>query len=148
MYETHFGLKYRPFRPTPDREAYYPATSHEQALAPLRQALADGEGLALLVGEPGSGKTLLCHRLLEGESAATAFLTNSHFPGRAGLLQSILFDLSLQGFALAHDERRQGAEHRAQNDQQQAQAKAENDASEPRRLQLKLNRYQTLAEGE
>jgi type II secretory pathway predicted ATPase ExeA len=95
MYEAHFGLTQRPFRPTPDRDAYYPATSHEQALAPLRQAIADGDAFALLMGEPGTGKTLLCHRLLEGESAATAFLTNSHFPGRAGLLQSILFDLAL-----------------------------------------------------
>ena len=95
MYEAHFGLKQRPFRPTPDRDAYYPATSHELALAPLRQAVADGEAFALLLGEPGTGKTLLCHRLLEGETAATAFLTNSHFPGRAGLLQAILFDLAL-----------------------------------------------------
>ena len=95
MYEAHFGLKQRPFRPTPDRDAYYPATSHELALAPLRQAIADGEAFALLLGEPGTGKTLLCHRLLEGETSATAFLTNSHFPGRAGLLQAILFDLAL-----------------------------------------------------
>jgi type II secretory pathway predicted ATPase ExeA len=95
MYEAHFGLKQRPFRSTPDRECYYPATSHEQALAPLRLALADGEGFSLMTGEPGMGKTLLCHRLLESEPAPTAFLTNSHFPSRAAMLQAILFDLSL-----------------------------------------------------
>src|SRR5207253_2207796 len=79
MYETHFGLKQRPFRPTPDPDSYYPATGHECALARLRQALNEDEGLLLLAGAPGAGKTLLCHRLLEtiGGEAACAFLTNS-----------------------------------------------------------------------
>src|SRR5713101_7576193 len=65
MYESHFGLRRRPFRTTPDSEYYYPGTSHEEALARLLQAIDDMEGIALLTGEPGTGKTLLCHRLLE-----------------------------------------------------------------------------------
>src|SRR5262245_36239896 len=56
MYETHFGLRQRPFPAAPDGSRYYPATGHEQALAQLQQALADGEPLALLLGEPGCGK--------------------------------------------------------------------------------------------
>jgi type II secretory pathway predicted ATPase ExeA len=97
MYETHFGLRQRPFRPTPDTACYYPATSHERALAQLHQALADEEGLLLLTGDPGTGKTLLCHCLLErlGTQVTTAFLTNSHVRDAAGLLQAILFDFSL-----------------------------------------------------
>jgi type II secretory pathway predicted ATPase ExeA len=97
MYETHFGLRGRPFRPTPDAGAYYPATSHEQALARLQTALAEEEGMILLTGEPGTGKTLLCHCLLEriGENYTTAFLTNSHFGDIIGLLQAILHDFSL-----------------------------------------------------
>ena len=39
MYATHFCLRHRPFRPTPDSSTYYPATSHERALAGLLQAL-------------------------------------------------------------------------------------------------------------
>ena len=38
MYDTRFGLRRRPFRPTPDTDAYYPATTHEAALAGLRRA--------------------------------------------------------------------------------------------------------------
>lgn len=97
MYQSHFGLRQRPFRSTPDRDAYYPATSHEAALHRLVQALDDGEGLALLTGEPGIGKTLLCHRLIEqaGAGAACAFVTNTHVHDRAALFQAILFDLSL-----------------------------------------------------
>jgi type II secretory pathway predicted ATPase ExeA len=97
MHQTHFGLRQRPFPATPDPARYYPATSHERALARLADGLADGEGVVVLTGEPGSGKTLLCHCLIErlGSSVRTAFLTNSRFGDRAGLLQAILYDLSL-----------------------------------------------------
>lgn len=97
MYEAHFGLRQRPFRPTPDSEAYYPATTHERALARLQRGITADDGLLLLTGEPGTGKTLLCHRLLErlGAETTSAFLTNSHFGTPAGLLQAILFEFSL-----------------------------------------------------
>ena len=97
MHATHFGLRQRPFPPTPDSAAYYPATSHERALTRLSQGLADGEGVLLLSGETGTGKTLLCHCLVErlGEERQVVFLTNCHFANRAALFQAILFDLSL-----------------------------------------------------
>jgi type II secretory pathway predicted ATPase ExeA len=96
MYETHFGLRQRPFRPTPDSSCYYPATGHERVLQRLLRALADGEGLVLLTGAPGLGKTLLCHCLLErlGSDVTSAFLTHGRFGSRAGLLQALLYDLS------------------------------------------------------
>jgi type II secretory pathway predicted ATPase ExeA len=97
MYQTHFGLRQRPFRATPDSACYYPATGHEQALQRLLRAVADGEGPVVLTGAPGTGKTLLCHCLLErlGPDVTSAFLTQGHFGGRTGLLQAILFDLSV-----------------------------------------------------
>jgi type II secretory pathway predicted ATPase ExeA len=97
MYETHFGLRQRPFPAIADSEYYYPATSHERALAHLQQAIQDDEGFALLTGQPGTGKTVLCHRLLDrlGERITSALLTHSHFPDRVGLLQAVLYDLSL-----------------------------------------------------
>ncbi len=97
MYETHFGLRQRPFRATPDSGCYYPATAHEHALQRLLRALSDGEGPVLLSGAPGTGKTLLCHCLLErlGPDVTSAFLAQGHYGGRAGLLQAILYDLSL-----------------------------------------------------
>jgi type II secretory pathway predicted ATPase ExeA len=97
MYETRFGLRVKPFPATPDCACYYPATSHEQALTRLLQAIQDNEGFALLTAGPGMGKTLICHCLLErlGPEVCSAFLTNSHFSDRAALLQAILYDLSL-----------------------------------------------------
>jgi type II secretory pathway predicted ATPase ExeA len=93
----HFGLQGRPFRASPDSAFYYPATTHEKALACLLEALHEDEGFCLLTSPPGLGKTLLCHCLVErlGSEITSAFLTNSHFPDRASLFQAILFDFSL-----------------------------------------------------
>src|SRR5262249_14281872 len=97
MIETQLGLKQRPFRSTPDSTSYYPATTHERTLARLLQALTDQEGIILLTAAPGLGKTLLCHVVLErlGDEVTSAFLTNSHCSDRLGLLQAILYELSL-----------------------------------------------------
>jgi general secretion pathway protein A len=97
IYPTHFHLRQRPFPATPDPARYYPATSHERAIARLLGGLDDGEGVMVLSGEPGTGKTLLCHCLLErlGTERSIAFLTNGRTGSRAGLLQAILYDLSL-----------------------------------------------------
>jgi type II secretory pathway predicted ATPase ExeA len=97
MNASQFGLRQRPFPATPDGAFYYPATTHERALARIGDGLADGEGVLLLTGTPGTGKTLLGQLLLErlGDDASTAFLTNSHFANRAALFQALLFDLGL-----------------------------------------------------
>jgi len=94
---SHFGLRARPFRTTPDVDGYYPATTHEQALAQLHEGLAEDEGVMLVQAEPGLGKTLLAHRFIETlpEGARSAFLTHGAYQNRADLLQAILFDLGL-----------------------------------------------------
>jgi type II secretory pathway predicted ATPase ExeA len=100
MYESHFGMRQRPFRLVPNSACYYPATGLEQALESLLQAVAEDEGMVLVTGAPGTGKTLLCHALLDrlDNQVTSALLTNSHFAGRFGLLQAILYDLG-QSFA-------------------------------------------------
>ncbi len=97
MYQSHFGLRQRPFRSTPDPGAYYPATAHENALQQLRQAMADDEPIALLIGEPGIGKTLVAAQLLDrlGAEVSRIFVTNSHLQRRADLFQAILYDLGM-----------------------------------------------------
>jgi general secretion pathway protein A len=97
MYETRFGLSERPFPATPDSACYYPATCHERALSRLERAIVDQQGLALLTGAPGTGKTLLGQCLVErlGAQTVSAFITNSHFHDLTALFQGILYELSL-----------------------------------------------------
>jgi type II secretory pathway predicted ATPase ExeA len=97
MYTTHFGLRERPFRAAPAAHAWYPASGHEAACAELQQGLDDGEGLLILTGEPGTGKTLLLHRLLEQQTSGRVpvLVTHCQLASRADLLKAVLFDLGL-----------------------------------------------------
>lgn len=108
MYEMHFGLRHRPFPTSPSCDNYYPASGHEQAFAQLLQALQDDEGLLVLTGLPGTGKTLLGQRLLEQSCSDSprAFLTHGRFAGTAGLLQAILYDFGLPHEGLTEQELR------------------------------------------
>jgi type II secretory pathway predicted ATPase ExeA len=96
MDPAYFRMHVRPFRGTPDTQFYYPATPHEFVLGRITRALEDDEGIVLLTGEPGSGKTLVAHLLLErlGDTVNAALITNCRFATRADLLRSILFDLA------------------------------------------------------
>ena len=78
MYLKHFGLNELPFGITPDTSFTYSGQCHQEALNTLMLALAEGEGFVKISGEVGSGKTLLCRRLLQtlGEGWVTAYLPN------------------------------------------------------------------------
>lgn len=94
---SRFGLAQRPFRHTPDPARYFPAAGHEQALTALLDGLANDEGLLVLTGAPGTGKTLLCHCLLGrlGPGVVSGLVTHCRVPDTTSLLQAILFELSL-----------------------------------------------------
>ncbi|MFO0935322.1 MAG: AAA family ATPase [Gemmataceae bacterium] len=90
-----FGLSQRPFRSTPDTEAYYAAAGHEAALADLREAYEHGDDGALLTGDAGMGKTLLAHRFLDWlpDETRRMLLPSAKYAKPADLHQAILFDL-------------------------------------------------------
>lgn len=64
MYQDFFKLREAPFSLTPDPDYYFNCTGHQQALNVLLVALQSGEGLIKITGEVGTGKTLLCRKLL------------------------------------------------------------------------------------
>lgn len=59
MYQTHWGLRETPFRTCLDRRFFYQSPTHEEALARLHFLVDEHRRLGLLIGEPGSGKSLL-----------------------------------------------------------------------------------------
>jgi type II secretory pathway predicted ATPase ExeA len=64
MYLEHFGLDRPPFKITPDTSMFYEGSKRGAALEALIYAIKSGEGIIKVVGEVGSGKTMLC-RMLE-----------------------------------------------------------------------------------
>ena len=61
----HFQLKGDPFRNEPLLRSYFESEPHQGALRRLERAVRQGKGLCVLIGETGSGKTMLVRRLLE-----------------------------------------------------------------------------------
>jgi len=78
MYLQHFGLEQQPFTITPDTEFFFDHGCHREALNVLEYALFSGEGFIKVTGEVGTGKTLLCRKLLNslGEGFVTAYIPN------------------------------------------------------------------------
>ena len=80
MYLYHFGLTELPFTLTPNTSFYLGLAPHDEALAVSLTALKTGEGFIKVVGEVGTGKTLLCRKLLNDipEHFITAYVPNPY----------------------------------------------------------------------
>ncbi len=64
MYFEHFGLNQPPFKIVPNQEFYYSGGSRADILNKLVYAITCNDGLLIkIVGEPGTGKTMLAHML-------------------------------------------------------------------------------------
>ena len=63
MYRPYWQLTEKPFEPVSDPRFYYPGEGHQAALLKLRYAVENRQGVALLTGAGGSGKTLLVQML-------------------------------------------------------------------------------------
>jgi len=59
MYQSHWGLDETPFRTRLDPRFFYHSPTHEEALARLSFLVEQRRRLGLLIGEHGSGKSLL-----------------------------------------------------------------------------------------
>ncbi|RUO62423.1 ExeA family protein [Pseudidiomarina insulisalsae] len=84
MYQAHFGLTELPFTLTPNTSFYCDLESHKAAFEVLVTALEAGEGFIKVVGEVGTGKTLLCRKLLNElpERYVTAYIPNPYLEPR------------------------------------------------------------------
>lgn len=81
MYLEHFGLKELPFSLTPNTQFFLNMASYHKAYNMLMVSIANREGFIKVVGEVGTGKTMLCRKVLNSleEDAGhyvTAYIAN------------------------------------------------------------------------
>lgn len=64
MYEAHFGFNKRPFSLSPDTGLFVNLADHDRCFKLLQHVIDSGEGFLKVVGDVGTGKTILCRKLL------------------------------------------------------------------------------------
>ena len=97
MYYAHFGLKEPPFKITPNTEVFYTGGNRGAVLDALIYAINSGEGIVKVVGEVGSGKTMLCRMLqtILPDKIESIFLANPSVAPE-DVLHAIAFELQLK----------------------------------------------------
>lgn len=97
MYYAHFGLKQPPFKITPNTEFFFSGGNRGAVLDALIFAIKNGEGIIKVVGEVGSGKTMLCRMLqtLLPETVESVYLANPSVAPE-DVLHAIAFELQLK----------------------------------------------------
>lgn len=98
MYLEYYSLDRPPFRITPDPSLFFTggANGRGVVLEALNYAITSGEGILKVVGEVGSGKTMLC-RMLEvrlPSSVEIVYLANPNLSPHE-ILYAIAFELKL-----------------------------------------------------
>jgi len=100
MYETYFGLVERPFELTPNPRFLYMTGPHREALTTLEYGLSGRTGIAVLIGEAGTGKTTLVHAALHSQSARQSLAVYLNNPS---LTRDEFVEFLAAGFGLTAD---------------------------------------------
>lgn len=97
MYYPHFGLKEPPFKITPNTDFFFSGGNRGAILDALVYAITNGEGIIKVVGEVGSGKTMLCRMLqtILPEKVESIYLANPSVAPE-DVLHAIAFELQLK----------------------------------------------------
>ena len=86
MYEQYFGFAEKPFGLTPDPRYLYRGERRRSALDAVQYGVRHREGLMLVTGEAGTGKTSLCRALLDrcGRDTFASLVLNPFLSSSAG----------------------------------------------------------------
>lgn len=110
LYEAFFGLKEQPFALTTDPKFLLMTSAHTRAYEQLLAGLRRREGLMILTGDTGMGKTTLCRGIIEalGPNAFSALILNPYMSD-SEVVRVILRDFGL----VTREDIRKGAFGRA-----------------------------------
>lgn len=100
MYEAYFGLVERPFELTPNPRFLYMTGPHREALTTLEYGLSGRTGIAVLIGEAGTGKTTLVHAALHSQIARQSLAVYLNNPS---LTRDEFVEFLAAGFGLTAD---------------------------------------------
>ncbi len=80
MYLEHYGFDELPFTLTPNTSYFFALEPHKEALQVALTALQQGEGIIKISGEVGTGKTLLCRKIMAeiAEQGTVLFFPNPY----------------------------------------------------------------------
>lgn len=97
MYLEHFGFKEFPFSITPDTEFFFSSDGSLEALNTLLIAVKTGEGFIKITGEVGTGKSMLCRKLISSLSQdyQVAYIPNPYLDPDS-LFREIASELGLE----------------------------------------------------
>jgi MSHA biogenesis protein MshM len=89
MYLQHFGVREFPFSITPDTSFFFSSEASQEALNTLLIAARTGEGFIKITGEVGTGKTLLCRKLMASleQDFKVAYIPNPYLEPQALFLE-------------------------------------------------------------
>ena len=106
LYEAFYGLREQPFALTTDPRFLFMGDAHRRAYEELLTGLRRREGLMLLTGDTGMGKTTLCRAVIAalGPRTFSALILNPYMSD-AEVLRVILRDFGL----VTREEIRHGA---------------------------------------
>ena len=109
-YEPFFGLKEKPFSLASDPAFFYNSASHRAAFDALDAGIRRREGLIVLSGEIGTGKTTLCRTVLSQLDRKTfSTFVPDPFVTREDLLKTLLIGFGVASVADVNGGRLQGA---------------------------------------
>ena len=95
-YEEHYGLTQSPFSLAPDPHFLYLSESHEEAIRQLLDAARRNEGVIVLTGDVGTGKTTIARALLTRlDKTSFASLVLNPFLSVDELLREVLLDFGV-----------------------------------------------------
>ena len=98
VYQDFFGFSEKPFDLTPDPKYLYLSPKHKEVLAHLVYGLQENNGFLKIVGEVGTGKTMICRSFLRELRADfnIAYIFNPCI-NELELLQTINMELGIPG---------------------------------------------------